>query len=243
MNKFYYDLHLHSCLSPCGDNDMTPNNIAGMAALKMLDIVALTDHNTAKNCPAFFKACKANGIIPIAGMELTTAEDIHIVCLFETLEAALEFDSFIQTKRILIKNRIDIFGEQLILDGDDNIIGSDEHLLSNATTLSLEEAYNAATEHGAFVYPAHIDRQSNGIIATLGMLPDSPQFSAVEFHSSDAIEAYTERFSEISQKKTVVSSDAHYLWDINERENYFMLEDEPYSSDLIRKRLFEYLRK
>ena len=243
MNDFYYDLHLHSCLSPCGDNDMTPNNIAGMAALKMLDIVALTDHNTAKNCPAFFKACKANGIIPIAGMELTTAEDIHLVCLFETLDEAMAFDSFIQSKRILIKNRVDIFGEQLILDGDDELIGTDEYLLSNATLLSLEEAYLAATEHGAFVYPAHIDSQSNGIIAPLGMLPDEPKFNVVEFHSGGSIEEYQKRFPNITEMKKIVSSDAHYLWDINERENFFTLEDEPYSSDLVRKRLFEYLRK
>lgn len=243
MNKFYYDLHLHSCLSPCGDDDMTPNNIAGMAALKMLDIVALTDHNTAKNCPAFFKACKQNGVIAIAGMELTTAEDIHLVCLFETLEQAMDFDSFLQEKRILIKNRTDIFGEQLILDGDDNVIGSEEHLLSNATRLSLDEAFETATAYGALVYPAHIDRQANGIIATLGAMPESPCFNAVEFHSAEVMQEYFSRFPELNGKKTVVSSDAHYLWDINERENFFLLEDEPYSSDLIRKRLFEHLRK
>ena len=103
MNKYYYDLHIHSCLSPCGDNDMTPNNIAGMAALKGLNLLALTDHNTAKNCPAFFEACRRQGIVPIAGMELTTAEDIHIVCLFETLEAALAFDAFVDGKRVKIK--------------------------------------------------------------------------------------------------------------------------------------------
>lgn len=243
MNKFYYDLHLHSCLSPCGDGDMTPNNIAGMAALKMLDIVALTDHNTAGNCPAFFKACKANGIIPIAGMELTTAEDIHIVCLFETLEAAMEFDSYVRKKRILIKNRPDIFGEQLILDGDDNIIGSEEYLLPNATTLSLDAAFDAAVAHGALVYPAHIDRRSNGIISTLGTMPDTPVFGAVEYRFVAEKPEYESRFPMLASKKTVISSDAHYLWDINERENFFLLEDEPYSSALVRKRLFEYLRQ
>ena len=70
MRKYFYDLHLHSCLSPCGDDDSTPNNIAGMAALSGLSIVALTDHNTAKNCPAFFEAAERNGITAVAGMEL-----------------------------------------------------------------------------------------------------------------------------------------------------------------------------
>ena len=89
MKKYYYDLHIHSCLSPCGDNDMTPNNIAGMGVVAKLDIMALTDHNTCRNCPAFFAAAEKNGIVPVAGMELTTAEDIHLLCLFEELEAAL----------------------------------------------------------------------------------------------------------------------------------------------------------
>ena len=89
MNRYYYDFHIHSCLSPCADNDMTPNNIAGVCALAGLQIAALTDHNSTKNCPAFFKAAKKQGISPIAGMELTTAEDIHVVCLFERLEDAI----------------------------------------------------------------------------------------------------------------------------------------------------------
>ena len=127
MSRYYYDLHNHSCLSPCADNDSTPNNIAGMAYLSGLNIVALTDHNTAKNCPAFFEAAKRYGIIPVAGMELTTSEDIHLVCLFEELDSALKFDDFLQSKRVLIKNREEIFGEQLLLDGEDNVIGKLAH--------------------------------------------------------------------------------------------------------------------
>ena len=96
MSIYNYDLHIHSCLSPCGDEDNTPNNICGMAALSEIDIVALTDHNSSKNCPAFFSAAEKYGIIPIAGMELTTAEDIHVVCLFENLSDALLFDEFVQ---------------------------------------------------------------------------------------------------------------------------------------------------
>lgn len=242
MNKFYYDLHLHSCLSPCGDNDMTPANIAGMAAVKMLDIVALTDHNTTRNCPAFYKACKSQGVIPIAGIELTTSEDVHIVCLFETLEKAMEFGEFVDTRRIRIKNKTEIFGDQLIMDENDEIIGIDDFLLPNATTLSIEEGYHEATSRGAIVWPAHIDREANGIIATLGMLPSEPRFGVVEYRDAASVPDYESRFPELKEKKIVCSSDAHYLWDINERENFFELDDENYSGDLIRKRLFDYLR-
>ena len=105
MNKYYYDFHLHSCLSPCGDDDNTPNNIVGMGLLNGLNIMALTDHNTCKNCPAFFAAAKKHGIIAVAGMGLTTAEDIHVVFLFEYLDDALKFDEEVQKRRILFPNR------------------------------------------------------------------------------------------------------------------------------------------
>ena len=93
--RYYYDLHLHSCLSSCGDDEATPDSIAGMGELNGLDIMALTDHNTAKNCPAFFKAAQRHGIIPLGGMELTTAEDIHMVCLFDKLDNAMSFGEYI----------------------------------------------------------------------------------------------------------------------------------------------------
>ena len=188
MNRYYYDLHVHSCLSPCGDDDMTPNNIAGMAAIKGLQIVALTDHNTTKNCRAFYAAARRNGIIPIAGMEMTTAEDVHLVCLFPTLEAAEAFDAAYQQYRVLYKNRPDIFGEQPILDENDEKIGEEENLLLNASTLSIDDAYALLAEYGAVVFPAHIDRDENGIIAALGWLPETPHFACVEFRDNANIE-------------------------------------------------------
>lgn len=240
MSRYYYDLHIHSCLSPCADNDMTPCNIAGMAAIKGLGIVALTDHNSTKNCRAFFAAAKRHGIVPIAGMELTTAEDVHIVCLFPTLEAAEKFDDEYRSFRILYKNRKDIFGDQLILDEDDNVIGEEEHLLLNASTLSIEDAERLAKKYGAAVFPAHIDRDENGIIAALGCVPETPHFHAVEFRDRESIGEYSEKYG-LSDKLILTDSDAHYLWDISEAENYIELEDEPYSSDLVRRKLIEAL--
>ena len=180
MTSYFYDLHIHSCLSPCADNDMTPNNIAGMAAIKGLNILALTDHNSCKNCPAFFEACKRQGIIPIAGMELSTAEDIHLVCLFAELDDAMRFDAEIEKHLMPIKNRPEIFGEQLILDGEDEVIGEEQTLLISATDLSIDDAVKLARDFGAHVHPAHIDRQSNGIIAILGDIPSEYGFKTFE---------------------------------------------------------------
>ena len=242
MNRYYYDLHIHSCLSPCGDNDMTPNNIAGMAALNGLNIVALTDHNSAKNCPAFFAAAKRNGIIPVAGMELTTSEDIHLVCLFEELSDALSFDEFIQSHRILIPNRVDIFGEQMILDSEDELIATEPWLLSNATDISVDSAAEIVKSFGGICYPAHVDREANGIIATLGIFPDDENFLNAGFHNGEKIEEYYEKFPVLKTRRPLVSSDAHYLWDIRDKQYYLELDDEPYSGDKVRKELFKLLR-
>lgn len=240
MNNYYYDLHIHSCLSPCADNDNTPNNIAGMASICGLNIAALTDHNTCKNCPAFFTAAKRYGIIPVAGMELTTAEDIHVVCLFKTLEAAMEFDNFVDGIRVKIKNRTDIFGDQLILDGEDNLIGTEENFLSNATNISVEQVPKTVKKFGGVCYPAHIDRQANGIISVLGTFPETPHFSCVELRDRENIDEYSKLYG-IADKLHIISSDAHYLTDIKDKQNFFTLEDEPYSGNLVRENLFKLL--
>ncbi len=239
MPKFYYDLHTHSCLSPCGDKDNTPTNIAGIAAVSELDIVALTDHNTAKNCPAFFKAAEHYGVIAVAGMELTTAEDIHIVCLFPTLEDALRYSDYIDTRRIKIKNRPDIFGEQQIMDENEEVIGVEEFLLSNATTVTVDEVKSLVESYGGVCFPAHIDRNSNSIISVLGTLPEEPQFNCVEFYNSEKIEEYKEKYP-IKDKKIIIDSDAHYLHSVRDKENYIELEGD--TPEEIINSLFQYLR-
>lgn len=242
MSAYFYDLHIHSCLSPCADDDMTPNNIAGMAALKGLNLLALTDHNSCQNCPAFFEACRKQGIVPVAGMELTTAEDIHLVCLFEHLEQAMAFDAEIAKHRMPMKNRTEIFGNQWILDSEDELIGEEEILLIAATDLDVGDAIRLAKEFGAHVHPAHIDRESNGIVAILGDIPIEYGFACFELKDSANIDSYKERFPQIRQEAVLVCSDAHHLWDISEAENRIDLEDEPYSSAFVRKKLFEYFK-
>ena len=230
MRRYYYDLHIHSCLSPCGDNDSTPDSIVGMGELNGLDIMALTDHNTCKNCPAFFKAAVRHGILPIAGMELTTSEDIHAVCLFPDLKSAMAFSEEIDKRRILVKNRTDIFGEQIICDSSDNIIGYEENLLSIATTVSLDEAPSLVERFGGICYPAHIDRDSNGVISVLGAFPETPTFYCAEVHNPDKMDSCME-ISGFPKNKLIVSSDAHFLWDIKEAREYLELCEIPQGAE------------
>lgn len=241
MNPYYYDLHTHSALSPCGDNMMTPNNLAGMAALAGIQVLALTDHNTCKNCPAFFAACKRYGLVPVPGMELTTAEEIHVVCLFPTLEAALDFDRAVEARRMKIENNEKIFGEQLILDEEDNEIGRDPWFLPAATDIPLEEAPKLVGRYGGICYPAHIDRPSGGVIEILGGFPPDVPFTAYELHDMDRRREYEERFPILKTLNCVSSSDAHNLEQIRDAAHTVMLDDEPYSSAMLRISLLKTL--
>lgn len=243
MSIYKCDLHIHSCLSPCGDNDMTPGNIVGMACLNGLHIVALTDHNSTRNCPAFFKIAKQYGIIPVAGVELTTNEDIHVVCLFRNLDDAMDFGELIENKRYQIENEPEIFGNQYIIDENDEICGEEKLLLINAIDLSLDQAFVEVGTRGGVCYPAHIDRSSNGIIAMLGDFPPEPRFTAFELNDIGSFEDCVKRFPIISERELVhvQASDAHYLTDISEAGFSIELDDEPYSSDKVRNELIDYL--
>ena len=243
MSVYRCDLHVHSCLSPCGDEDMTPGNIVGMALLNGLQIVALTDHNSVKNCPAFFTIAKAHGIIPVAGVEVTTAEDVHAVCLFRTLDAAMAFGDFLESRRFRIQNDAEIFGRQMIVDENDAVCGEEQYLLINAVDLSLDEVFSEVLARDGVCYPAHIDRSSNGIIAMLGDFPPEPHFTAFELKDPSALADSLSRFPILKERGLVCvsASDAHYLTDISEEGFAIELNDEPYSSDLVRNRLIDYL--
>ena len=236
MRTFAYDLHLHSCLSPCGDMDMTPCNIAGMAHLNGLRIAALTDHNTVDNCPAFFAACGEYGVVPIAGMELTTAEDIHLLCVFETLPEALAFGNDVREHRMKIKNRVEIFGEQPILNERDEKIGEDPYFLPAATDLDLSAAADLVRKHNGVCWPAHIDRDSNGLLAVLGAFPPEPVFRIAELRDRENVG--------LAEGRTiVVCSDAHRLWEIGEAGGTMTLDCEDDAPEAIRHVLFRKLRE
>lgn len=241
MKKYYYDLHLHSCLSACADNDNSPANLAGMAKLSGLDIVALTDHNTAANCPAFFKACEELDIVAVGGMELTTSEDIHVVCLFPTLSEAMAFGEEIDAHRTKIPNKKHIFGDQLIMNEDDEVIGEDPYLLSVATDISLEDVPEYVGRHRGVCYPAHIDRRSNSVIATLGTFPPTPYFSLFELHDGAQECEMREKYA-LEDKKMICSSDAHRLEDVRDGEYFILLEDSLVTHDAVREALLQALR-
>ena len=213
--KLSYDLHMHSCLSPCGDADMTPNNMINMAILNGLQVVALTDHNSCKNCPAFLEVARRSGILAIAGMELCTAEEIHVVCLFPELEAAMAFDEEVYSRVPAIENRPEIFGEQWVMDENDAVLRSEPRLLINASTIPIAEAPLLARKYGGFAFPAHVDKSAYSALSNLGFLPPECGFTVVEVKEPERFLAEEENRGKIAGCQVITNSDAHYLWDLS----------------------------
>lgn len=215
----FYDFHLHSALSPCGDDDMTPNNIVNMAVLKGLNTIALTDHNSCKNCPALLKAARGSGLTVLCGMEINTEEEAHAVCLFPTLEQAMAFDAYVYERLPDIKNNVAIFGEQRIMDENDEITGYEPKLLINATSISIMELAGLTKSFGGYAFPAHIDKSSYSILASLGMVPPECGFTAYEVKDKAALPRVLPLLPNPDTALILHNSDAHYLWDIAEAAN------------------------
>ena len=208
---YYYDLHIHSCLSPCGDMDMTPNNLVNMAKLLGLDVIALTDHNSSLNCEAAIEVGREIGLTVIPGMELTTSEDIHAVCLFPTLEKALFWNEYVDAHRIKIRNRPGIYGRQVIMNRFDEEIGEVEH--------------HKVKEFGGICYPAHIDRDSLSILSVLGEIDISCGFKTFELADRSKLSALKKQHPILEKMNMVSCSDAHYLENMKEAENYLCLDE------------------
>ncbi len=216
--KVYYDLHIHSCLSPCGDESMTPNNIVNMSLLKGLNVIAVTDHNTMKNCPSVLAIAKEAGLLAIPGIEIQTREDVHIVALFPTLSAAESLEHILDEHRLMLPNKPEKFGHQLILDTQDEIIEEYKITLMASVDIGIDQLIKKIVDLGGVVFPAHINKQANSVLANLGFMPKDWQIGAIEVFKAPENQAVVDAYK--NQYKILKNSDAHYLHDISEAENY-----------------------
>ena len=220
--KFSFDLHMHSCLSPCGGEDNTPANLAGMCALAGLDVVALTDHNTCGNCRAFMSACAAYDILALPGMELTTAEEVHVVCLFPDPDRADAFSACVREKLPPIANKPDIFGPQVLMDSGDGVLGEETAFLAGAADIGVYQAAALAETFGGVAFPAHIDRPSFALIANLGLWDPTMGFPLAELSRSCPPEFLLR--PDLRGVRTITDCDAHYLDQIPDAHQYMELE-------------------
>lgn len=216
------DLHNHSCLSPCGDDDLTPSLLAVEAMEQGIEILALSDHNSARNLPAFAEACELCCILPLFGMEVTTSEEVHVLTLFPRLEDALEFGTFVEFLLPPIKNDRRLFGNQLVVNLEGEVQEEVNAMLAAATSLSFSDVVEEALSRDALVIPAHIDRFANSALANLGFLPDLPYSALEAMHPP--VHADTHGLV------VLTGSDAHSLEQVGRRTCSLEMQDCSYES-------------
>lgn len=216
--KCFYDFHIHTCLSPCGGEENTPNNIVNFAKMLGYDAIAICDHNIAGNVEACQKVGEEVGLVVIAGMEVTTSEDIHVVCLFDSLEKVLQLEKIVHSRMMKMPNNERIFGEQVFMNENDEVTGKFENMLLYGVDIDVYELRKIVSEIGGVSFPAHIFKDGSGILPILGTLDDHIGFKIVEKGKNVASEQLKE--GNLGKYYVLDNSDAHYLESMCEAENF-----------------------
>lgn len=220
--KFKYDLHVHSVLSGCASRENTIQNILNMAKLCKIDILAITDHNAGFNAVAAQKAAAEKDILLIPGVEVSTSEDIHVLSYFRTFDALKNFCDYLYEHMPKMKFNTNLYFTQEILDGDDNEISCVGTFLGIASEIDLYSLQEVVESFGGVTVPAHVDKETNSMLATLGCVPDDIDYKVVEVSKNCPPEIKSEMQKRF---KVISNSDAHTLESIVLNENYIDLKD------------------
>ncbi len=211
--NYSFDLHIHSCLSPYGADEMTPNNIIDMCALTGYDIVALTDYNSCGNSAAFQAAAEEKGLLAVPGMELCLREDAHVICLFPSLEQAFAFENVVRAKLPDLENDPDVFGSQLLVDANGQVVGSDSAFLVGSCDIGAYEIVPLVEQYGGVVFPAHLDADAFSVLSNLGLWDPDMGFRLVEV-SSACPESFFDTVPGLSGMRHITGCNAHTLYQI-----------------------------
>jgi len=219
MNLYKADLHIHTCLSPCADIDISPLRIIRAAKERNLDIVGICDHNSGENVAAAKRAAEREGVVVIGGMEITSAEEVHLLALFTDDAALLAMQTLVYAHLPDDQNNARRFGDQVVANEDDEVVDFNTRLLIGATTLSIETLVKEIHTLNGLAIAAHIDREGFGIIGQLGFIPPGLALDAVEVSYRGTIMEFCDQGFPI-----ITSSDAHRLEDIGRSSTQFLLE-------------------
>lgn len=222
LKNFRADLHIHSCLSPCSDWDMSPKKIVQKSLEKHLDLIAICDHNTAENLPATLREGKRQGIAVLPGMEICSKEEVHLVTLFKNIEDSLTMQEYVYA-HLPGQNQPEVFGHQVIADEHDQVLGENPRLLIGATKLSLADVVTKVHQLGGICISSHVDRPSYSLIGQLGFIPPDLHLDAVEVSYRVALDNALSQVPGIKGYPCVTSSDAHFLDDIGKVWTEFFL--------------------
>jgi PHP family Zn ribbon phosphoesterase len=223
LKEFRADLHIHTCLSTCDDIEMSPLAVVKEAAHKGIDIIAITDHNSAENVIASQKASYDSNVKVLAGMEITSSEEAHILALFENAESVLQLQGSIYENLLPGENDEKHFGEQIVVNEKDEVSGFNNRLLISATTIDSLSMVEMIHSLGGLAIASHVDKGTFSIISQLGFIPDDLRFDALEMSPHIDREQSGQKFREYSATTWLSSSDAHYIRDIGKRTTSFFM--------------------
>lgn len=236
MKRFRADLHIHSCLSPCAELEMSPKAVVEMSLVRGLDLIALCDHNSAENVGAAIRAGKERGLAVLPGMEINTLEEAHILTIFDTEEQALAMQEKVY-RRLQGTNRPDVFGDQVVANEFDEVEGFNDRLLIGAVQMDLYEVIREVHRLEGLSVAAHVDRPSYSVIGQLGFVPDDLDLDALEVSRHGSVASLEKDFGAVPKHLgRITSSDAHQLEDVGVVETWFWIE-EPTVNEL--KRAFQ----
>ena len=224
LKKFKADLHIHTCLSPCADLEMSPLSIVKTASIKGIDIIAVTDHNSAENIIAVINAAKGSGVTVLAGMEITSSEEAHILALFDDIDSILSLQEIIYENLLPGENDEKRFGEQIVVNDADEVEYFNKRLLIAATALDASSIVNTIHSLGGIAVASHIDKTTFSIISQLGFIPENLLFDALEMSPNISRENAEQSFKKYDTTAWVSSSDAHSISEIGQRTTFFYMK-------------------
>lgn len=217
LRPFLADLHIHTVLSGCAEVEMIPPLILQQAKRQGLSLIAITDHNACHNVEAMIQAARGTGIHVLPGMELQSREEVHLLCLFDTILQCQQWQETVLDKLPLLANKEDIFGAQFVVDVTGEWIRTEEHLLAASTDMGVEEAVAKVHALGGMVIPAHVDRPSYSLLSNLGFVPESLDVQALEVTPRFVPETGYPQWPQLEGWCLIVNGDAHRLQEIQNR--------------------------
>lgn len=221
------DLHLHSALSPCAEKEMTPPKIIHAAKAKGLKMIAITDHNTAENAGATIEAAQGSGIFVIPGMEVQTREEVHMICLFPDLSSCLSWQESVYQGLPRQDNRTEVFGCQQVLNRHGQVVRELRQMLLVSTNMTVETVAVQVANLGGICIPAHVDRPSYSLMATLGFVPPGLPVSTMELSKHTSADEAAFLLPALSGYSLISSSDAHCLTDLGANPSLIYCEGPP----------------
>ena len=223
MRIIHADLHIHTCLSPCAELEMSPRGIVSAAVNKGIDMIAICDHNSTENVTAVMEASHLTNLVVLPGVEITSKEEVHIAGLFGHPDNAARIQSLIY-EHLEGENDESAFGMQVVVEADGTVLGYNERLLIGATDLSLEEVVQAVHSRGGLAVAAHIDREGFGILGQLGFIPPDLSLDALEISTRMGLSDARSTYSGYSDYTLLQSSDAHVLDAVGRGRTALMVE-------------------